>query len=59
MLGGMEGGPSSTNLNNRDRNPGWNPAYEGVFLVPRFAGGTSARDSAPTHIGELRADASA
>jgi len=59
VLGAIERGPSSANLNNRDRNPGWNPAYEGVILVPRIAGGTSAHDSAPTSVGELTADASA
>ena len=59
MLGAIELGPSSANLNDRDRSPGWNPAYEGVFLVPWFADGTSAHDSAPPSVGELTADAGA
>jgi hypothetical protein len=59
VLGSVNGGPSSANLNNRDRYLGWNPAYKAVFLVLGLASGNAAHDSTPTNVGELTADASA
>ena len=59
VLSGVDGGRGSENLNIRDRYLGWNPAYEGVFLVSGFASGNAAHDSAPPNVGELAADASA
>ena len=41
VLGGVDGDPSCANLNIRDRYRGWNPAYEGVFLVSGLANGNS------------------